>query len=247
MRTKTLLIAAAALAVGIISSEAQVYSQNVVGYINITVPAGKFALIANQLDTGSNTIDNVISSGPVSSSTTASFWDPVAAHYNTFVYYNSDDSADGNQGWYTFANVPCTNALAPGQGIVVYNPSGSDITMTTVGQVIQGTNNYSVPTGFNLYSLPMPVGGTNAALDKAGFPAVSSDTTYYQWNVALTHYNEALVYYNSADSADGNSGWYTFGNVPEDNNAAVWPQAGQSFFVNNPDASTTWTNIFIVP
>ncbi len=34
MKTKTLLIAAAALAAGIISSQAQVYSQNIVGYAN---------------------------------------------------------------------------------------------------------------------------------------------------------------------------------------------------------------------
>jgi hypothetical protein len=40
MRTKTLLIVAAALAAGIVSSQAQVYSQNVVGYANIPTPTG---------------------------------------------------------------------------------------------------------------------------------------------------------------------------------------------------------------
>ena len=54
MRTKTLLIAAAALAVGITSSEAQVYSQNVVGYVNMTVPAGHYQIVGNQLINGSD-------------------------------------------------------------------------------------------------------------------------------------------------------------------------------------------------
>ena len=40
MRTKTLLIAAAALAAGLVSSQAQVYSQNVVGYANVPAPVG---------------------------------------------------------------------------------------------------------------------------------------------------------------------------------------------------------------
>ena len=35
---KTLLIAAAALAASVISSQAQVYSQNIVGYANVATP-----------------------------------------------------------------------------------------------------------------------------------------------------------------------------------------------------------------
>jgi hypothetical protein len=46
---KTLLIAAAALAASVISSEAQVYSQNIVGYVNQIVP-NNFSTINNPLD-----------------------------------------------------------------------------------------------------------------------------------------------------------------------------------------------------
>jgi hypothetical protein len=119
--------------------------------------------------------------------------------------------------------------------------------LPTVGTVVQGTNQYTIISGLNVYSIPEPVGGTNAALDKVGFPVISSSTTYIQWNGALGKFNDALVYYNSDDSLDGNSGWYKFDNTPEDLNAAYWPQAGVSFFVNNPSASMTWTNKFIVP
>src|SRR5450631_4220979 len=55
---KTLLIAAAALVAGVISSEAQVYSANIVGYVNfvsVTNSPG-FQMICNPLDNGTNTV-----------------------------------------------------------------------------------------------------------------------------------------------------------------------------------------------
>ncbi len=55
MKAKTLLVAAAALAAATISSQAQVYSQNVVGYVNVVLPAGQYALVSNPLDDGTNT------------------------------------------------------------------------------------------------------------------------------------------------------------------------------------------------
>jgi hypothetical protein len=45
MRTKTLLIAAAALAVGVASSMAQTYSQNIVGYVNTPIPPNYSLLV----------------------------------------------------------------------------------------------------------------------------------------------------------------------------------------------------------
>ena len=60
MRTKVLL-GLAALAVGLSTSIAQnVYSLNVVGYINITVAGGGYTLCANQLNNGTNGINQVL-------------------------------------------------------------------------------------------------------------------------------------------------------------------------------------------
>ncbi len=57
MRTKTLLIASAALAAGILTSSAQTYSQNIVGYVsqslvyNGSTPSSHgWANVANPLD-----------------------------------------------------------------------------------------------------------------------------------------------------------------------------------------------------
>jgi hypothetical protein len=58
MRTKTLLFAAAALAAGLVTSQAQVYS-GIVGYVSEQFPAGAFVLAANPLDDGTNTTTSV--------------------------------------------------------------------------------------------------------------------------------------------------------------------------------------------
>ena len=62
MRTKTLLIAAAALAAGVITSQAQpVYSQNVVGYVNQVIPGnGAQSLIVNPLQNTTNGVEQIL-------------------------------------------------------------------------------------------------------------------------------------------------------------------------------------------
>jgi hypothetical protein len=56
---KTLLIAAAALVAGVISSDAQVYSANIVGYVNAVIPANTLVLVANPLDDGTDTVTSL--------------------------------------------------------------------------------------------------------------------------------------------------------------------------------------------
>src|SRR5580704_8349750 len=63
MRTKTLLLTAALVAAGVASSMAQsnVYSLNIVGYVNIPVTKGKLYMLNNPFDTGTgNNISNVL-------------------------------------------------------------------------------------------------------------------------------------------------------------------------------------------
>src|ERR1035441_2625923 len=101
MRTKTLLIAAAALAVGVASSMAQTYSQNVVGYYNVTVAAGQYYILANQLINGSdpaqtnNDINTVFNSGfvsdpagpPAGNNAQCLIW--TGSGYTTYYYLNA--------------------------------------------------------------------------------------------------------------------------------------------------------------
>src|SRR5882672_2501980 len=62
MRTKTLICAAVLMAAGVATSLAQsnVYSLNVVGYVNVpTTGAGNFNMMANPLNNANNGITNL--------------------------------------------------------------------------------------------------------------------------------------------------------------------------------------------
>jgi len=251
MRTKTLLIAVAALAAAVTSSQAQttVYSQNVVGYVNITVPAGQLQLSGNQLDTGSNTLDNVFS-GPGLVSTKTSVLEFNGVAYNQYTYLNCADSPStpGVAGWYnaTLVEVGHTNIFNVGQGLFINNGANAAITVPTVGQVLQGTNLFAVGTGLNVYAVPQSLAGLPLDNTNINFPVVSTKTSYLQFNG--TAYNQ-YTYLNCADSptTPGQAGfWNATLTVDEDTNPAAWPIAGGAFFVNNPLAPTVWTNVFEV-
>jgi hypothetical protein len=66
MRTKTLLLSAVALAAGLVSSQAQsnVYSANIVGYVNVTNAAGQYTMMANPLDNGTNDLTGLLPTAP---------------------------------------------------------------------------------------------------------------------------------------------------------------------------------------
>src|ERR1017187_7115969 len=167
---KTLLIAAAALAASVISSQAQVYSQNIVGYVNTPIPGG-FVCIANPLDamgaTGvNNDITNVI---PVFSGN----YDGDVLYYwsvNKYVNYTIDagqwPSGIGN------ANDTAQSAvmpkLSPGMAILIQN-TVSAITNTFVGTVhvdaaatgsqVVGTATNHIGGGFTFLASKLPIGG----------------------------------------------------------------------------------------
>jgi hypothetical protein len=160
MRTKTLLLAAAGLAAGIASSEAQnVYSQNIVGYVSIPVPA-TYVLINNPLvNTTSNDLNTIASALPSKASAevwngsgytvcskSGSGWSPDA-----LVPVGTGFFAKVNSGITT--NVFVGNVVAnPGTSVTnpvtaVYNLVGSDLPYATD---LNDTNGY----GLNLSSLP---------------------------------------------------------------------------------------------
>src|SRR5213075_206777 len=81
MRTKTTLLTAALVAAGALTSMAQVYSVNIVGYINLNIPKG-FSMIANQLDTTpDNTLASVLPNPPENTSCYKFTLTPPPAHY----------------------------------------------------------------------------------------------------------------------------------------------------------------------
>jgi len=159
---KKTLLCAALVAAGIATSVAQnVYSLNVVGYYNITVPASGYALIANQLNTTNNTIGSLLPSVPPNT-----IFYKYAGSYSAYVFDEFDLiwTPDGNA------------TLNPGEGGFIKNPDATPLTLTFVGEVMQGSLTNPVPAGYAIRSSMVPqAGGVSSVL---GFPAAPNDIVY---------------------------------------------------------------------
>jgi len=259
MRTKTLLLTAATVVAGFLSAQADtVYSQNVVGYINITVPANGFYFLGNQLTNAGtgNDIQQVLTNGPVSdpngvTNSQIFIFNPGPNNWANFTYYTASD-ADGilgqnfGNGWYQSDGTLGTGAIKQGAGNFIKNFSPQPITLTLVGQVPQGTNNINIMPGFSTYSIVPPI-STNIDSTLLGFPGQSdpngvTNDVYYLFLPATQNYFQAT--YFTASDADGilggdtGDGFYTADDVNVSQDPTKWPKVGQAFFLFHPATST---------
>jgi hypothetical protein len=218
MRTKTLLIAAAALAVGIGSSLAQTYSQNIVGYYNVTVPASKFQLIAVQLTDASGTyqINSQLTNG-VADSSILLVWN--GASFDNYIFY-------AGYGWYDSGFNLTTVALPSGTSALLQNGAASPTTFTVVGTVPDVATT-AIPVGFGFYSMGSPV-ATNIDSTLAAFPSQANDI-YYAWDAGSQTYSTNYVYYVGY-------GWYDAGF----NQAYPTPPVGGGFLYQNNGVAASW-------
>lgn len=154
MRTKTLLIAVAALAAGILASSAQTYSQNIVGYANVVLPAGpSYTLLASPFDNGAgNLATNWLDpNNTLPNKTQILTWNGVG--------FSSCAKIGGF--WPASA---ATTVIPPGTGFFVVLPATqtTPLTNTFVGTVIvpsQGSITNVIPTGYTLLGSPIPYAG----------------------------------------------------------------------------------------
>jgi len=158
MRTKALFLAAAFSAAGIVSSMAQVYSVNVVGYVNTTLVPG-FSLVSNPLDAGDNSVANLFPA--VDGMTVYKFAD---GSYQIATYLDIFGEWDG------------AFDLAPGEGAFVFNPTSAEVEVTFVGEIVDGTKTNPIAAGFSIVSSIVPQsGGLVSAL---GFPQADGDQVF---------------------------------------------------------------------
>jgi hypothetical protein len=145
---------------GIIAASAQVYSVNVVGYIQVPVPPG-FSMIANQLDSGNNVVTNLFPAFP--EGTTLFKFNPTTGAYQGNVF-EFGEWADP------------TMTLGNGDGAFILNPGTTPFNALFVGEVKQGTLNTPLVAGFQIVSAQVPQSG---ALDTVlGFPIAEGDTVF---------------------------------------------------------------------
>jgi hypothetical protein len=180
MRTKT-LVAAAILAAGVASSMAQsnVYSLNVVGYVNRAYLSG-FNAAANPLNGTNNSLNTIMKGANVPDNTTVFFWDAVLQDFSpTLPTYNAT-----SQAWVPNATVD------PGTGIFLFAPS--PFTNTFVGEVKQGSTTIPIPASFSAIASPVPL-GADVSVILAGLPAVDNDTAF-KWDPAIQDFGTLSSY-----------------------------------------------------
>jgi hypothetical protein len=208
MRTKLLLSAA----IGVLASAAAfgqgaVYSVNAVGFINVTVPGVKLALVANQLNSTSNTVSNLFAGVP--DGTLVYEWTGTGFFVNEFAF----------GGWTAGGNT-----VDPGEGVFVRNPTATDLKITFVGEVPQGTLTTPITSGLNLVSSKVPQAGTlQTALQ---YPAADGDFIF-KWNVANQAYDTFEFAFGTWSPAQPEIG------------------VGESFFARAANGAT-WTRTFSV-
>jgi len=173
MRTKTLILSALLGLAGSASLMAQtnVYSLNAVGYVNVTIPANSFKMIANPLNTTNNTLNNLM---PYNNGA-------IPAGTQVYKYpYGGPSPASGTATMDEFDLVWSPNLnFAPGEGAFIKNNSGSPITLTFVGEVMQGSLSNSLPTGYAMRGSMVPQQGTlgpnSVGLPNLGVPGQPGD------------------------------------------------------------------------
>lgn len=177
MRTKALLLTAAVGALSVASTLAQVYSVNVVGFVNVNIVQG-FNFLCNPLKASADTVGAVIPTAP--EGTTVATWNKQTQAFNsaaTFSFGSWDDP-----------NYP----LPPGEAFFLN--SGEAATLTFVGEVRQGTLTTPLVVGFNLVGSQVaqsgPLGDGTPAGAGLGYVPDEGDTAA-KWNPAGQSYFSA--------------------------------------------------------
>jgi hypothetical protein len=214
MRTKALL-GLAALAVGLSTSVAQnVYSLNVVGYVNVSLQAGKLHFLSLPVAPvdGNFNVTNTIVLSDAQDTAVLFNWAGTQWNPDPPVWY-------AGAGWFNSAG---TDTIVS-NGAAFFISSKAATTLTFVGQVPQGAIAYNIPAGLSTLANKVPV--------SANFPGltVGNDTdtmfTWVQANQAWT--SDPWVFY-------AGSGWFT-STLGDGTGAPLNPSEGV-FYVNHGTA-----------
>jgi hypothetical protein len=220
MRTKTLVLTALSSlsAFGLMAqTSTNVYSLNAVGYINVTVVPG-FNMIADQLwATGGNSVSNILNDGDDHLDGASIYkWTGSGflidnANFNTSVSPSGWNDATGG-----------LETLNPGEAAWFENPFPTNITLTFVGTVPQGTNSVTLNAGFTMASSPVPQSGDLVTV--MGLTNENNGDTVFVFNpgsgYTIYNYNS-----NTGNSGTGDN-WVNTGDPMVNVGQGFWYQAG---------------------
>jgi len=239
MRTKSLLAAAAIIAAGVASSQAQsnVYSLNVVGYVNLTVKPG-YNLLAAQLknNVGPDADINVIltNAPTLSDGSTYFAWNDGAQDFTQAANWVSPGS--GGPNWYNADfSALATDQATRGKSFFIFN-AGAEATLTLVGEVPQGAASVSVPTSYGFLGDFVPV---SQEIKTNGF-TIEDGATLTTFDANIQDYTPAL---NGVGAGSGGPDWY---NADFSSVINFAPAVGQGFLHFSVVAPATWNRNFTV-
>jgi len=223
------------MAASLASSMAQnVYSLNVVGYVNVTLPSLQFTAVANPLDASmggtiptGNDMTNLfnINTAPLiaNGSTIAQFVSSANDYAPSISYVGLSKKWGSNF------------SMPPGKAALYYNSGANPVVVTFTGQVPQGT--YPVATlpslQFSLVGSPIPIGGN-----------ITNSTTV----VGLVPSNgDTVATFNSAaNDWNASSSWVQLGKKWS-STASSTIDVGQGFLYYNAGGSANnWVSNFTV-
>jgi hypothetical protein len=231
MKTKTLILTATLSLAGLVSSQAQVFSSNAVGYVNLTIESVGWTAFTNPLNASDNSIGALFSGVELPDATSLQKWD---ADLGLFVgaTYSVIEGFPELSGWDNPNLI-----MNPGEGAFIGNTSGAPIVVTFVGEVLQfDDSNMDLPVGFSMVGSKVPTDGTLESLGLADNFGADQDATSVQlWDSTLQSYVGSTYGY-----IDGFPEFTGF-----DNDLEI--KVGTSFFVQiPPGGATTWDRDFDV-
>jgi hypothetical protein len=193
-----MILAAALTALGsaAVMAQTNVYSLNAVGYVNVTLYPG-FNMVADQLQSGTNTIGSLINDA-------TGQYDKMQVFKWTGTGFQSDTA---NSAVSTFADNWLANGvitLNPGEAAWIKNPNATNMTLTFVGTVPQGTLNTTIAGNgsFSMISSQVPQAGDLAT--NLGFTNFNQGDTMYVYSAAPPSPGYKVYNYNTNT---GNSGY----------------------------------------
>jgi hypothetical protein len=138
----------------------EVRSRNVIGFVTVTLAPG-FSMVANPFNAPSNTVPDLFKGLPEGT---------AVNKFDTRLFGLNEN---------IFKNGKWTNsyeALTPGEGAILFNPTSDYVPLNFVGEVIEDDFSMPVPAGFSIRSALLPLPGRIHA--DLGFPIAEGDVIH---------------------------------------------------------------------
>jgi hypothetical protein len=248
MRTKSIILGAALLAAGVATSMAQVsnvFSVNVVGYVNLNVTSNKYTLMQNPLDDGKgNIVTNIM---PLNDS-----FDTADTGANTGVqsvllgFDNTGHLVALETYFAGFGWFPGTNAFPPGRGFFFYG--GTNAPVTLAGNVVTNSSK-TLTSGYNLVGSAYPAALDITTLGLTGTNNVvngNNDVILRQDPVAFTLSDIVTFFGPTSPPATPAYGW--FENMNDQGPQGPTARVGEAFyyFIAPGNTSFGWNQNFTI-